>query len=232
MLSALSFLTVFGRARRPGDTTLRWFPVIGALIGSVVAGVYWAAHEMWPPAVAGAIVLAADLVVTGALHLDGLADSADGLLAHLDRERRLAVMADPAVGAFATVTVVVVLLLRWSVLADPGIGTGAIVAVWAISRTAAAAVPAVMEYARPGGLAETFRRGASPWVLGWLVPLGAGLVVVSGWRGGAASVAAVIAPAMVLLLSQHRLGGFTGDVLGAAIVLSETVALVVLAVMP
>lgn len=232
MLSALSFLTVFGRAERPGDTTLRWFPVIGVLVGCVVAAVHAAAHGLWAPTVAGAVVVAADLVVTGALHLDGLADSADGLLAHLDRDRRLAVMADPTVGAFATATVVVVLLVRWSVLTDPDIPAGALVAVWAMSRTVAAAAPALMRYARPGGLAEAFRRGASAWVLVWLLPFGTGLVVTAGWRGAAAAVAAVVVAAAVLWLSQRRLGGFTGDVLGATIVLSETAALLALAAAP
>ena len=96
---ALAFLTPLGRAAVPDSRTMSWFPVVGALVGAVVGCVWWGADRLWPPAVAAALTVAADLALTGMLHVDGLADSADGLLPHLPRKRRLEVMADPAIGA-------------------------------------------------------------------------------------------------------------------------------------
>ena len=102
------------RSIPPADPAGRsvWFGPAGALIGAVLGALWWGATNVWPAPVAAAIVVAADLAVTGLLHVDGLADSADGLLPHLDRERRLAVMATPDVGAFGVAVVAVVLLLR------------------------------------------------------------------------------------------------------------------------
>ncbi len=117
MLSALGFLTVLGGARVPDARTMRWFPVVGAGIGGTLALVWVGATQLWPPAIAAALVIAADLALTGMLHLDGLADTADGLLAHLSPERRLEVMRRPDVGAFALAVVPTMLLVRWAALA-------------------------------------------------------------------------------------------------------------------
>ncbi len=232
MLSALGFLTVLGGARTPDRTTLAWFPVVGALIGAALAGVWLVAVEVWSPAVAAVLVVLADLAITGLLHADGLADAADGLLPHLDRERRLAVMATPDVGAFALAVVPVVLLARWAALAGDLVDPLALVGVWAASRTALAVVPAVVPYARTGGLASAMLPGASAWTALWLVPAAGLLVVAQGVTGAVALVALLAAAAGVVGLARRRIGGFTGDVLGATAVLAETVALLALAARP
>src|SRR5262249_51241339 len=100
MRRALSFLTPFGGAAHPAPSALAWFPVVGALIGLGVGAVWWGARRAWPSPAAAAIALIADAALTGMLHLDGLADAADGLLPPLPRARRLEVMADPRLGAF------------------------------------------------------------------------------------------------------------------------------------
>src|SRR5262245_12725103 len=105
MLDALGFLTVVGRSRTPTSRALAWFGPAGALIGATLGMLWWGTTNAWPAAVAAAIVVAADLGITGMLHLDGLADAADGLLPHLERDRRLAVMATPDIGAFGIATV-------------------------------------------------------------------------------------------------------------------------------
>src|SRR5580704_4194860 len=112
MRRALSFLTVLGRADVPNARTLSWFPVVGAAVGALVGGAWWAAGRLWPPAVAALVAVAVDAGLTGCLHLDGLADSADGLIPPVTRERRFEIMADPRVGAFGAVALVVVLGLR------------------------------------------------------------------------------------------------------------------------
>lgn len=229
MLSALTFLTVLGRSAPPDRRTFRWFPVVGAGLGAAVGGVHLGVHRLWPPLVAAAVVVAADLILTGALHLDGLADSADGLLVHADRPRRLALMAEPGIGVFALAAGSVVLLARWALLADPDVRLLSLVAVWAASRTLAASVPAFVRYARPGGLAEAFLTGSRRQLLAWLAPTGVGLFFLEGALGPIALGVAVATGALIAALARRRLGGFTGDILGAVIMLSETTALLTLA---
>src|SRR6202050_5659800 len=117
MRAALAFLTPFPDARPPTPQALRWFPVVGAVLGIALGGLWWAAAKIWPLPVAALIVVLADLALTGMLHLDGLADTADGLLPHLPPERRLEVMREPTVGAFGVGAVVVTLLGRFAVFA-------------------------------------------------------------------------------------------------------------------
>lgn len=232
MLSALGFLTVLGGARTPDRTTLAWFPVVGALIGAALAGVWLVASEVWSPGVAAVLVVVADLAITGLLHADGLADSADGLLPHLDPDRRLAVMAAPDVGGFALAVVPVVLLARWAALAGDLVDPLALVGVWAASRTVLAVIPAAVPYARRGGLASAMLPGATAWTGLWLVPAGGVLLAAQGPTGAVALLALLGTAAAVVLLARRRIGGFTGDVLGATAVLAETVALLALAARP
>ena len=232
MLSALSFLTVFGPPRVPDRHAFGWFAVVGAGIGAAVGGVHLGAHLLWPPLVAAAVVLAADLLITGALHLDGLADSADGLGAQVDRARRLELMAEPGVGTFALAAGGSVLVARWALLAEGDIEFLAFVCIWATSRVLAATVPAFVGYARPGGLAETFSAGSRRWLPAWLAPVAAGLFFVSGPLGPIAVGSALVICIGVAALAKRRLGGFTGDVLGAIIMLSETAALLTLVAAP
>ena len=232
MLSAVAFLSVVGRSQPPTERTFRWFPVAGALIGGVVAACWWGTQEVWAIPLAAALTSAADLAITGVLHIDGLADSADGLLPHMERERRLEVMAQPDVGAFAMGTVAVTVLVRWAALASGGVSPWSIVAVWCLSRTLAAAVPSFVSYARPDGLAAPFLgtgSGSNRWLVLVVVPATAALIAAQQLRGGIAAVALVVTTVGVITLARRRLGGFTGDVLGASIVLSETAALVALA---
>ena len=119
MRRAVSFLTPFGRV---GDAhrAPRWRGFPSSERSSVlrVGGVWWLAAKVWFRLIAGAIAVVADLALTGLLHFDGLADAGDGLLAPLTRERRLAAMADPAIGAFGALTVGAVLLLRFGAFAS------------------------------------------------------------------------------------------------------------------
>ncbi|MDQ6928955.1 MAG: adenosylcobinamide-GDP ribazoletransferase, partial [Actinomycetota bacterium] len=114
MRRAMSFLTPLGGPSTPSPAAVAWFPVVGVVLGLALSGIWWLGFEAWPAPVAAALVVAADLALTGMLHLDGLVDAADGLLPPLDRQRRLDVMADPAAGAFGVGAAVSVLLLRWA----------------------------------------------------------------------------------------------------------------------
>ncbi|MDP9007087.1 MAG: adenosylcobinamide-GDP ribazoletransferase [Actinomycetota bacterium] len=230
MLGAVAFLTALGRPTAPSPEALRWFPVVGAVLGLVLGGVWWVAAELWPPLVAAALVVVVDLALTGLLHLDGLADSADGLLAHgLDASRRLEVMAEPGVGAFAVGVVAVTLVLRVAALAVLAPAPLLLAALWCVSRTVMAVTACALPYARPGGLASSFLGGSTaPIALG-----GGALALVVAATAGVAAVAAVVVGAVggagLVALGLRRVGGFTGDVLGAAGVVAETTGLLVAA---
>jgi adenosylcobinamide-GDP ribazoletransferase len=234
MRRALSFLTPFGGAAEPAPSALAWFPAVGALIGLGVGAVWWAARQAWPSPAAAAIALIADAALTGMLHLDGLADAADGLLPPLPRARRLEVMADPRLGAFGAAGLAIVLLARFGALASMMPSALAMAGLWSGSRTAMAVTARAVPYARPGGLASAFRGPAilaSPVFLGLAGGLlAAGLAFAGRGAHGLAAVGAEsVGAGAVVLLAWRRLGGFTGDVLGAAAVVGETAGLLTLA---
>jgi adenosylcobinamide-GDP ribazoletransferase len=228
MRDALAFLTVVGRPRRPTPRSLRWFPLVGAAIGAAVGSVWWLADQVFPALLAAALAVAADLAVTGLLHADGLADAADGLLPHADRTRRLEIMRTPGVGAFGAAALGIVLVTRTAGFAARPADIALVAGLWCASRTVAAAAPAWLAYARDDGLASPFlSTPASRLVALAVIPAAALTVVGVGWPGVAAIGGAVLAGIGVLALSGRRIGGFTGDVLGAAIIVAETVGLVV-----
>jgi adenosylcobinamide-GDP ribazoletransferase len=238
--SAFGFLSVIGRRGSvPDSRTSRWFPLVGLVLGAVVGLVLWGAGNVWSPFLAAAAAVVADLALTGMLHLDGLADAADGLLPHMDRARRLDVMRAPDVGAFGVGVVVMVLALRIGALASfasftsfggsarwHGVAAGA--ALWCASRTAMAGAMWLAPNARPdGSLAQVF--GRSPGAM-WGVPVALVVAVFaddSWWRGPVAVVAVWLTMVTFCGLARRRLGGITGDILGAGALLGETVALVV-----
>lgn len=232
MRRALAFLTPLP----VGDTSpldrrsLAWFPVVGAGIGLVLGSLWWGADRVWPPLIAAGIVVLADLGLTGLLHVDGLIDSADGLLPPLPRDRRLAVMAEPDVGAFGVAVAVVVLTLRVFALASLAPSVLLLAGVWCASRTVMVVVSGLFPYVRDGGLA-TSALGAAWKPIGLYgliasVSLGA----FAGGRPHEAAVASAFAAGLsVALFARARIGGYTGDVLGAAGIIGETVALIVAA---
>lgn len=233
---ALAFLTPFGGASVPDARTLRWFPIVGAGIGALVGLTWWGASQVWAsPLLPAALAVVADLVATGLLHIDGLADTADGLLPHLPARRRLEVMAQPDVGAFGVAVAVVVLLARFAAFASVHAHTADVAVVaglWCASRSVMVLGTVWLPYARTeGGLASAFLGGGqvvSGVVGGAGVAAGAALAGWgTGWSGIAGIAGLIGAGAAVYALARARINGFTGDVLGAAGVLGETVALVI-----
>jgi adenosylcobinamide-GDP ribazoletransferase len=230
MRAALGFLTVVGGAAPPDRRAPAWFGAVGALVGLAVGGVWWAAGELWPPVLAAVLAVVADAALTGMLHLDGLADSADGLLPPVDRERRLAIMATPEVGAFGLVTVLLVLVARVGALAELTPDPLLLAGLWAGARAGMALTMAIVPYARGTGAATGFAGHST--VSGALTLVGALVLVavtLGGWAGVATPVALAAGFVAVVAVAVRRLGGYTGDVLGAAGVVAETVGLVVAA---
>jgi adenosylcobinamide-GDP ribazoletransferase len=233
---AIGFLTPLGGPSSPSPAALGWFPAVGAAMGALLGVLWWGTGHGWPAPVAAAIVVAADLGLTGLLHIDGLVDSADGLLPHLDRERRLAVMREPTIGAFGIAAGGAALLARFAALSAIRPSVLLLTGVWCGSRAVMAIIPAFVPYARAdtGGLATAFvaqRRAATTVVVASTGVVGL-FGAVMWWRplgGAVAALSGLVAAAAVVMLARRRLGGFTGDVLGAAGVVFETTALVVAA---
>lgn len=233
MRRAIAFLTPFGGAASPDGRTMRWFPLVGAAIGALVGLAWWASAKAWDTsAIPAVIAVAVDLGATGLLHIDGLADSADGLLPHLTRHRRLAVMAEPDVGAFGVAVVVTFLLARFAAFASIAPDIALVAGVWCASRSLMVLATGCVRYARAeGGLASAFlvadRRGPIIVGMAGIVAGGALAAWGAGWAGVASVASLVVAGVGLFGLARARLGGFTGDVLGAAGVVGETVALLV-----
>jgi len=227
---AVGLLTTIGRGGSPRSLSARalgWFPLLGAALGALVGACWWGADEVWTPLPAAVLVVVVDLAVTGMLHVDGLADSADGLLPHADRDRRLAIMRAPDVGAFGVAVVGVALIALVAALASQPVSVLLVVGLWTASRSLVAAVPALVPYAREEGIATSLLDGAPRWPIVF-VPLAAVIAALdTGVRGATAVVAGVVAGVGVLLVARRRLGGFTGDVLGATIVVVQTIGLLV-----
>jgi adenosylcobinamide-GDP ribazoletransferase len=233
--AAVTFLTAvpIGRRTEIGAADLRGsvilFPAVGALIGALTAAVAWGAGIALPPLPAAALGVTAGALVTAAMHLDGLADTADGMGAALSGGDPSAAMHDPRLGVFGVVALALDLLLKVSVLsallAGPRFPLEAIVA-GALGRAAAIALTAAVPYAGPESGTGGWTRGVAlaPSLVGIVMVAIFGVLAV-GPAVGAMAAAGVVVAAVVGRWSRRRLGGMTGDTLGATIELTETLAL-------
>jgi adenosylcobinamide-GDP ribazoletransferase len=222
-----------------------WFPVVGLVLGLLLTGAHWLLARLFEPLLAAGLLVTLWAALTGGLHLDGLADCGDGLLAATTRERRLEIMRDPRLGSFGGLSLLLFVLLK--VLAVAGLAAdspGGLAPVisrladgWALLPFAIAAVTARwllllagrQPGARPDGLGAAFASGLRPgalWVAGALT---LAVAALGGWRGLAALAAAHVAAATVFAVARARLGGLTGDVFGLTVELAELAVLLVFA---
>jgi adenosylcobinamide-GDP ribazoletransferase len=216
-----------------GDDVVRasWaHPIAGILVAIAGALAYWLAFRCaLPAAIAAALALAATLLVTGCLHEDGLADTADGFGGGKNRERKLEIMRDSRIGTYGVCALAISLLLRWSALAAIAQPTAVAMALVAAHAAARAPLPLFMRLvppARSDGLAAD--AGAPP--LASAVAAGAiGVVVLGVALGPAAAIVAllllVLAGLLMGWLSMRQIGGQTGDVIGALEQINETLVL-------
>lgn len=201
-----------------------WWPLLGVAVGAAAAGVWWLAARVWPPEVAAGLALAAGVLATGALHEDGFADVCDGLGGGHTRTRALEIMRDSRLGAFAGIGLVLLLGLKWQAIAalPPLALPAALIAAHAASRGGALAIMLALPYARSDGrIAQrmTRRPGGRLVVAAGCSLLPLLLLAPACWPGCLA--AAVGVPAGCALWFRRRLGGYTGDCLGATQQLGE-----------
>ncbi len=238
--TSLGFLT---RLPLPRGVTLatedlrraqRFFPLAGLVVGLAGAFAFWLANHLglgaWP---AGALAVAATALATGALHEDGLSDTADGFGGGGDAARKLEIMRDSRLGSYGGLALVLSVLLRvaaLAALADPELVGAALVAAHVASRGALPAVMAIAPMARPDGLAAAIGAPSRSDLWFSLGLTGLLVILTLGLHGGFFVLALVVlAGAGVARLAKGQIGGITGDVLGAVQQVAEATALLTVA---
>ncbi len=240
-LTALQFLTIIKVREDPGLTgeqlgsSMAYFPLVGLVIGLVLAGVRIGASYILPTVLADTLVIIAFVIITGALHLDGFADTVDGLAGGKDRERILAIMKDSRIGSFAVIGLILLLLLKVFALMEvpASLKTGTLIIVPVLGRWSTVQLAALFPYARSGyGTAQAFVGFTGK--LEYLVASLMTALIVVGLFLMKGVVIMAIAGALTFgigLFSKRRIGGVTGDILGATCELVEVTTLILVCVL-
>ena len=227
LLTRLPIVVDGEKAVARGAASAWAYPLVGVIIGVGLAVFTSALLGLGiPSAITAALVLAISVIATGAMHEDGLADSADGLWGGWDKSRRLAIMKDSHIGVYGVCAIALSLLIRWLTLSSImayGIHWMAFIAVATLSRTSMAMLMAVMPNARNSGLSQTVGRPAANTT--WLaIGIGAVVAIACGY----AVLVLVVAVATLICgtIAWAKIGGQTGDILGATQQITELAALV------
>ncbi|MGH2719842.1 MAG: adenosylcobinamide-GDP ribazoletransferase [Actinomycetota bacterium] len=253
LFEALAFLTILPLGRRagpPGHRSLVAFPLVGLLVGGVWVGVGWLGARLWAALPAAALVLVADVVLTGGLHIDAVADLADGWASRKPAEAALEVMRDPAVGAVGAAVLGTTLLLRWSLLvllvdrAASGhwwlllvppvasrtamvVGLGRPSRSGRPGRATQEGEPSLsLPHKSPKAASLTDSLSGAGWgVIGAALAIGVAIAGAAGsWRGVVAIALGAALAAGGARWSARRFGRLTGDAVGAAGMAAEIVA--------
>lgn len=201
----------------------RWFPLVGIGIGLIGGLVYLGAAQAWAPAVAALLALAAMVLATGAFHEDGWADTFDGLFGGWTIERRLEIMRDSRIGTYGALALVLLVLGKWQALASlaPGAVLPVLVAAHAGARWSTLALARALPYVREASAMKPVAGGIGPLELAvgtgvTLAAIGVAAATVGPWFAAAGVTATLALVAGAAALYRARLGGITGDALGAA----------------
>jgi adenosylcobinamide-GDP ribazoletransferase len=235
LFAALQFLTIVPPViRRPFTGpelgwSLAFFPIIGGLIGGMLLGVDRLLGLAFPPALSAALILAAWVLVTGAIHLDGFLDTCDGLFGGRTPEDRLRIMRDHRVGAFAVIGGILLLLIKYQALAALADREVALILAPILGRWGM--VPAVVffPYARSEGLGRDMKDHAGWWTL----ILASAFAITAAWwevagMGLLCASIVLIALLMIALFALRRVPGFTGDLYGFCCEIFEILVLLAL----
>ena len=205
-----------------------FFPLVGGLIGLAMAAVFALVDLFLPVPLVAALVLATGVALTGAIHIDGLADYADGVFGGRTAEDRLRIMKLPDVGAFGVVAVVLVLLVDWTAMSSmttPGTWAALVVA-GLVSRTAPLVVMSFTSYLPAEGLGQSYTGLSKLAIAGSVAFTFAIAFAIGGWLALAVASGGLVTALAIGILAKKRLGGATGDVYGASIEFSFAAALI------
>lgn len=205
------------------------YPTVGALLGFAGLKLYWLLlYLIFPQALSAAIVIVLLEAITGALHLDGLMDTCDGIGSNAPRERALEIMKDSRVGAMGVFGAIAIILIKWNALAglDTDHALPALVAGWAAARALPSWNVRFFPYARKAGTGKMFTESPSIWPV---LASTAIALAVGYWclriDGLTLVILCLAIPLIVQAAISRKLGGLTGDVYGLGIELAETLAL-------
>ena len=238
-LIALQFLTRLP-VRLPGmpepeqiGRSLLWYPLVGVLLGGLLLALHGLLGDT-PALLQAAILLAVWVGLSGGLHLDGLADTADAWIGgHGDRQRTLEIMKDPRSGPIAVVVLLLVLLLKFAalvVLLGQSAWAGLLLAPW-LGRALLPLLLLTTPYVRAGGLGAALAEHLPRQPLPWVLAVHALAMLLLGWSAVLALGAAVLAFWLLRRAFVARLGGTTGDTAGALLELGECAVLLALALL-
>lgn len=225
-LCAAQFLTRVPVPALPGfepdwiSRSARYFPLVGLLVGGACAAVFWGASQVWSGWLPALLAIAAGVLITGAFHEDGLADTADGLGGGQTPARRLAIMKDSRIGTYGALALGLVLALKAAALAElpAALGAWALVAAHAAGRGAAVCAMRLLPYVAQ---ARTTKWKPAPAdlslgeVLTALAIAGLPLALSPSGVVPLALLSASVLAVALALTARRLLGGYTGDVLGA-----------------
>lgn len=234
-MAALQFLTRLPiRLRREPNmaTMVVWFPVAGLVIGAIVGGVAAGMWQLTPPLVAAAAAVTGGLLVTGAFHEDGLGDIADAFGGGYTVERRLEIMKDSRHGTYGVAAMCASILVRMVALGSmpgPAAMFASCVSAHVMSRAIAVGLMASVPLAGHSGLGADY--GRSTTATRGVVTVAIGIVITAvavGWWVGPLLGASLASAVAVGALAKHKIGGISGDVLGACQQVAECACLVML----
>jgi len=201
------------------------FPLVGLLIGLIAAAFDYAVGRALPPLPASTLTVLVLICLSGGLHMDGLADTADGFFSARPRDKMMEIMRDSRIGVMGVLAVIFVVLLKITLMVNISGATrwGLILIMPLTGRAAIVSLMTVLPYARPeGGLATLFTGSRSwlhvLWAWGLLFAAAAGL---ASWIGLAGMIIALVITALFIRYNHGKLGGYTGDTLGAVCELAE-----------
>ena len=229
--AAFGFLTILPVAPRNAIEMGRaraYFPIVGLALGAALAGLDYVARLALPAPVVGALLVAALLVLTRAIHLEGFLDCCDGLFGGYTPARRLEILRDTHVGAFAVAGGASLILLKWSLLSSiqDEIRPGLLFVLPCLSRLGMLLTMAAFAYVREQGLGTAFQAGTARWH----VPFGVAIALVASLAVLGYAGLALVGGAVAVSLGLGRwisgmLGGMTGDAYGAVNEVTEVAVL-------
>lgn len=235
--AALQFLTAIpipaslGGTEKDLQRSVYFFPAAGLVLGALLAVMDKGLGLVLPVLPASVIVVTALIILTGGFHLDGLADTADGFMSSRPRERVLEIMKDSRTGPMGVISVVCVLVLKIALLASvTGALRPAVILLMPVAgRCAIVMVMGALPYARPeGGLGSIFMRSRSRLWIAWGIFFVAAVgLAAAGWLGLAAAAGTALAAGLAAIYMNSKIGGITGDTIGAACEVAELVPLLV-----
>ena len=228
LIAAIQFITILPSGKPTPfapDKMIPFFPIVGLLLGILVAVLDFMALQLWTPSVVAVLDVVLLVVMTGAFHLDGLGDAADGLLGQRSREKALAIMKDSRIGTMGLEAIISALAVKWGgIVSLDEHRSLLLILVPAYARGGMIFGIRYLEYGRPGGgtgLDFFKEKLGNAAFAGMLLPLL--LSSLLGWKAVWLNAGFIVMIALILFYYKRRLGCITGDMLGAITEITESV---------